>query len=728
MLKNTGKDKLLFPVLYYLQEEKEYTYFMRTGRKPRQIIRNVILYLLTAVLFFATVPEIPVQASGVTDDEAEQEYTEEELYDLDDGDGEYWKYYDTEGNWVREQETLEGDGYTSNSAEPSGSEDSIVSPYTGKSYVVLPGYDISHAVDVSKYQEDIDWAKVKADGVDSVIIRCAYRGYGSSGSLVTDPIFTKHIEGALAAGLHVGVYIYSQAITEAEGVGEANKCLDVCADYLDQLDLPVVMDVEYAEPDGKAGGRLYDADLSKSEQTAICQAFARTIYDAGYQPMIYANRSMLTNDMNASVLSDEGEQIWLAHYTTNTDYSASPYILWQYSSSGTVSGISGAADMDFIFTKDLEQEVPVWKNISASGTSVKLTWENVAGADGYEIQRSTDGETWSSLAALEAGAAVSYMDTAVNEGNTYSYQIRAYFDEEGSTVYGNFSEVISAATAAPKKLPAPELKEAVSAGYDRIKVSWDAIDGTEGYRLYRKVSGGSWKKLKDTTSLSYADTTAVTGTQYYYTVRGYYKVNGEIIWGKYDKTGISGKAVMPAPELKSAESTDYNKIKVSWGEVDGAQGYRIYRKVSGESWKKLKDTTSLSYTDTTAVTGTKYYYTVRGYRKVDGEIIWGKYSSKGISGKAIPSTPSVTLSSATAGKVKVSWKEISGATGYVVYRQDLTTGEWKRIKNITSPGTVSYTANGTSGATVYYAVRAYRTVGDKSIYSNFSEDACIKVK
>lgn len=111
----------------------------------------------------------------------------------------------------------------------------MVSPYTGNTYTILSGYDLSHGIDVSKYQTDVDWAAVKADGIDSVMIRCAFRGYGTEGTLVEDSSFTTHIEGALAAGLHVGAYIYSQAITEAEGQEEARKCLDLCSILTDRF-------------------------------------------------------------------------------------------------------------------------------------------------------------------------------------------------------------------------------------------------------------------------------------------------------------------------------------------------------------------------------------------------------------------------------------------------------------------------------------------------------------
>lgn len=184
--------------------------------------------------------------------------SEEELYQIDGGDAEYWKYYDAEGNPVvrNEEQTL--------LAENTEEEDevTITSPYTGKDYSVKSGYQITHAIDVSKWNNQntdgaIDWNQVKKDGIESVIIRCAYRGYGDAGTLSDDPYFEENIEGALAAGLKVGVYVYSQAINEEEAVEEASKCLTLCENYLDQMSLPIVMDTEYASNEDGTCGRLF---------------------------------------------------------------------------------------------------------------------------------------------------------------------------------------------------------------------------------------------------------------------------------------------------------------------------------------------------------------------------------------------------------------------------------------------------------------------------------------
>lgn len=206
------------------------------------------------------------------------------------------------------------------------------------------GETLRRGVDISFYQNEraddnkIDWKALKADNVDFVFIRVGYRGYGS-GTLTEDPYYRENIEGALDAGLLVGVYVYSQAITPEEGREEAQFLLERIGNY--DISLPLIMDYEYA---GNGIGRLYNAKLSKADATAICCAFSETVGKAGYQSAIYANKSFLNNQLYASAL----DRVWLAHYITETDYTGD-YDFWQFTSSGSVDGVVGLTDLNFWF-------------------------------------------------------------------------------------------------------------------------------------------------------------------------------------------------------------------------------------------------------------------------------------------------------------------------------------------------------------------------------------------
>lgn len=198
--------------------------------------------------------------------------------------------------------------------------------------------NVAKGIDVSKYQPNVDWAKVKASGVDYVIIRVGYRGYGS-GVMVEDPYFKSHIAGARAAGLKVGVYFYSQAITVEEAVEEASMAIQLCKNY--KLHYPIYFDTEAT---GTGVGR---ADhLSKTQRTAITNAFCQTVRNSGYKAGVYASKSWFYYQLDYSQLSQY--DIWLAHYTTSTDF-AHRYDMWQYTGSGSCPGISGAVDLNWAY-------------------------------------------------------------------------------------------------------------------------------------------------------------------------------------------------------------------------------------------------------------------------------------------------------------------------------------------------------------------------------------------
>jgi len=189
-------------------------------------------------------------------------------------------------------------------------------------------------IDVSKYQPSINWESVKASGVNFVIIRCGYRG-SSTGVLIEDPYFRSHIKGAKAAGLKVGVYFFTTAVTEAEAVEEASMCAYLCKGY--GLDYPIFMDCESSNRPGYNG-------MSASQRTAIIKAFCNTIRSAGYSAGVYANKTWLTSYMNAGELS--GYKIWLAQYNSAGPTYSGRYDMWQYTSKGSVQGISGNVDMN----------------------------------------------------------------------------------------------------------------------------------------------------------------------------------------------------------------------------------------------------------------------------------------------------------------------------------------------------------------------------------------------
>ena len=193
-------------------------------------------------------------------------------------------------------------------------------------------------IDVSSYQGQIDWQQVKDAGVEFVMIRIGFRGYGQKGVLCQDTMAQENYLGAKAVGLKVGCYFFSQAITEAEAVEEAEYVMELVADW--QMEMPLVYDWECLAADYRTMG--VDARLL----TDCTKAFCDTVEKKGYDSMIYFNPDQSYKDMYLEELVDYG--FWLAMYTDQMDY---PYKvdMWQYTNQGNVPGITGNVDINLFF-------------------------------------------------------------------------------------------------------------------------------------------------------------------------------------------------------------------------------------------------------------------------------------------------------------------------------------------------------------------------------------------
>lgn len=177
------------------------------------------------------------------------------------------------------------------------------------------------------------------------------------------------------------------------------------------------------------------------------------------------------------------------------------------------------------------------------------------------------------------------------------------------------------------------------------------------------------------------------------------------------------------PELKAAAAS-YNSVKLSWKKVTGAAGYRVYRAASKNgTYKAVKTVTggsTLSYTNGSLTPGTTYYYKIRAYRKSGDTTVYSNYSAIS-SAKPVLATPSVTVKTAGYNSVKLSWKKVTGAAGYKVYRAAGKNGTYKTVKTIAGGSTVSCTDGSlTTGTTYYYKIRAYWKSGSTTVYSAYS--------
>lgn len=407
------------------------------------------------------------------------------------------------------------------------------SPYTNITYThsdAFHGMNIYNGIDVSKYNTNVNWEKVKAAGIDFVFIRLGYRGYGISGKLCADTLFESHITGALSAGLKVGVYYFTQALNTTEAKEEADYCIEKLKGY--NVTLPIVLDYEFPNTgNGYTGGRMYDAKLTKAAATNNCKAFCDTIKDSGYTPMIYANKNDLTNTIDGSALG-KSYNIWLANYNAKSTYTGT-YQYWQYTEKGTVDGISGYTDCNFYYTGTSLDEpaatpAPSAKNVSISkATAESLTSEIYTGK------------------AITPSPVLTYNGQKLTPDTDYkvSYTDNKQIGKATITItgLGNYTGTkkltFTIRPAAVKSFSATSTKQTVS-------FKWKQNKQATGYQIWRKSTYNSetYEKIKTfkyNTKLTYNDTKLEADHEYYYRIRSYTTVNDKKYYSDYVDLTVS---------------------------------------------------------------------------------------------------------------------------------------------------------------------------------------------
>lgn len=221
-----------------------------------------------------------------------------------------------------------------------------------------PGGD-TKMIDVSEFQGSIDWGKVKADGIKSVIIRVGGRG-GEKGNIYDDTRFFENMRGAYNAGLSVGIYFLTQAISAAEGKEEAEYTIRKWTESGIPISFPICIDsedVSWKNPDGSIGyGRAHSRKLSQARRTMAIQGFAEECKRQGFASMIYASTNWLYNQVDMNVLGPL-MYVWVAQWSSSCDYRGK-YIIWQYSNAGSVNGIRGNVDMDKCYVDPKKVDPP----------------------------------------------------------------------------------------------------------------------------------------------------------------------------------------------------------------------------------------------------------------------------------------------------------------------------------------------------------------------------------
>ena len=496
-------------------------------------------------------------------------------------------------------------------------------------YQLINGIDVSWWQAKNKTTTLLDWEEIHNSGIDFAFVRVGSRD-SSSGSIYEDTAADSHIQAALENDINIGLYIFSQALTEKEAREEANFVLNQIDKYDWDVTLPIVIDREKG-----SYNRLTAGKLSKTKETAVCQAFADTIVEAGYQASVYASYSWIKSYINTDDLTDCG--IWIARYnnttTSNTKsgtaYADVPYDydFWQYSSTSRVDGYSGNLDTNFWYKDTSIKTTGVKASTESASGPVKLSWSEAADdVTGYRVYRYDPEQE--KYVYLKSTRNRSYMDEDVNSGKTYQYKVRCYWTIGGTNYYGNYSSVVSVTTP-PAKVSG--VSTAVrSSTY--LTLSWDKVSGASGYRIYRyNTDTQAYEKVITLTSgstVSYKITGLAAAEEYQFKVRAYRKVDGVSTWGS--SSAAYKDSTKPGQTKSLKASSKSSAVTLTWNKVTRASGYQVYRYNSKtKKYEKLatvKGNTTFSYKNTKLKKGTTVKYKVRAYKTYNGTNYYGAFS------------------------------------------------------------------------------------------------------
>lgn len=279
---------------------------------------------------------------------------------------------------------------------------------------------------------------------------------------------------------------------------------------------------------------------------------------------------------------------------------------------------------------------PTLKAASAAYNQVRLTWNKPAGAQGYNIYRSTTKNgTYARIKTIYDGDITTFDNTGLQAHTTYYYKILSFGTVDDKRSYSKQSEPV----AGTPLLPRVTGFKAASESYRSIKLSWSKVTGASGYQLFRSTSkNGTYKSFKTVTSgntTSHINKAGLTaGKTYYYKIRPYITISGKKVYGKTYSVVKSAKTKPKTPSLavsKYSSGKVKRKVLVKWSKVASVTGYRISRSTSAKKgFKRIKSPSykaARSFIDTGVTKNKTYYYKIRAYKKVNGKVVYGNYST-----------------------------------------------------------------------------------------------------
>ena len=584
---------------------------MRIKRLSKQLfIISLGIFILTAadnIFYSATVYAADTSTISTSSTRSEvQEVVDEGNFDYTQlSDAEIDHIYSLYGN---DPETIRQLQKQSDSANPYGVATLSSTTYTHASQ--FKNSTVMKGIDVSEWNGSINWRKVKSSGVTFAFIRAGGRYYGS-GAYFVDSKFAENVKNATAAGIDVGAYFYSQAINAAEARQEAAYTLNIVSSY--NLTLPIVMDYEYAW-EGGLTGRLYNAHLSKSAATTVINTFCSTVEASGYVGMLYASKSVITDDMKITSINNK-YPIWNAQYNdsdtlTYTDNGLTSgkkytYMVRGYHklNTGTVYGAysqeySCTATYAEAVTASTDPEPPIFDTApdmpaqaaiaDRTSSSINVRWSKISGVTGYFVYKyNTSTGKYDRIARCIGDESRSYNFTGLSPATTYKFGVRAYYEYNGVIMYSNRLE-FSKCTK-PRTFTS-SFKYTPIGSYRCLH--WQKLSNVSGYIIYKyDIAHNKYTRVKKISS--YKTTSCILPalkSGFGYRILAYKNVNGSIVYGDISKapakaSSLSGTVIDSQVRLRAGAGTNKRIIR------ELARGSKV--KISGckysgkNAWYKI---------------------------------------------------------------------------------------------------------------------------------------------
>lgn len=564
----------------------------------------------------------------------------------------------------------------------------VKSKYTGKSYTHNAQFKdrkVLNGVDISEWQETVNWKRVKADGIDFAILR---GGYGKNGHQVDDYFYANY-KNATAVGLPVGLYWYSYAQTLEDVEKEARLCLKTLGNRA--LQLPIFYDLEESSQLNKGKGFC----------TQLVERFCSIIAAAGHTPGLYMSRSPLTEYIAQET---RGRYVmWVAEYGSKTCKYNGDYLMWQYASNGKVAGVNGNTDMNFLYGNmdDLLGHTTLLKTQIYTGS--RLTPQpKITDEDGNVLVPEQDY----TLVYTDNKAVGMATITAQGLGAYAKRRWRYQFKIVPAQVTGLTLE---------------------SRTKTRLTYIWNATPGANSY-LIKAVNRTTGSSFYTTAATNRVDLNNLTDTNLYEVQVAAYRGSKEYR-GAYSK--INAKHALPGTVSGlRMKKTATGAITLQWNKKPGADGYAVYQYIaSKQQTKRLATTTKTGYvfTGKGAKPGTKYYFYVAPYT-VDSKTKEGALGTKLEAATRPTNTKCTAAKSAKKQQITLRWNKTK-CTGYAVQystKKDFSSDQ-KTV--YVSGGKTTHTLRTAKGGRTYYVrMRPYTKAGSTRYYGAFTATRTVRVR